>query len=315
MKVHILGAGSLGSAIGGALAAAGSEVTLITRSRAHVDAIENAGLRMRTDDGERVVKVHAALACDGLEPADLLIVLVKSFDTLEAITAARSIVGDNTTVLSLQNGLGHETVLAEVCGTERVIAGKSYVGGDMVRPGYVIAGTRGKRTIVGELDGNVTARITAISDEFERAGLSTTVSDNIMGVMWDKLLVNVSTGALSAITGLAYGELYRVPEIEACAVSAVCEAMAVAAAEGVTLSIDAPRDAWLMAGTGLPADFRTSMLQSLDKGSITEIDFINGAVVRIGRRHNVATPVNAALVAAVKGIEHRMFSEAKENAQ
>jgi 2-dehydropantoate 2-reductase len=315
MRVHILGAGSLGSAIGGTLAAAGTDVTLISRSHAHVEAIDNAGLRMRTDDGERVVKVHAAINCEGLEPADLLIVLVKSFDTLSAITAAQSIVGENTTVLSMQNGLGHETLLAEVCGAERVIAGKSYVGGDMVRPGYVIAGTRGKRTIIGELDGTITPRITAIRDEFERAGLTTIVSENIVGVMWDKLLVNVSTGALSAITGLAYGELYRVPEIEACAVAAVSEAMAVAAAEGVSLSIDAPRDAWLMAGTGLPADFRTSMLQSLDKGSITEIDYINGAVVRIGQRHSVATPVNAALVAAVKGIEHRMVVSQKDGPQ
>jgi len=123
--------------------------------------------------------------------------------------------------------------------------------------------------------------------------------------MWDKLLVNVSTGALSGITGQVYGSLYSVPEIEATATAAVGEAMAVAQAGGVSLSIKEPRDAWLIAAEGLPYEFKTSMLQSLDKGSLTEIDFINGFVVRAGRLHNVPTPVNQTLVAAIKGIERR----------
>lgn len=97
--------------------------------------------------------------------------------------------------------------------------------------------------------------------------------------MWDKLLVNVSTGALSGITHLAYGELYRVPEIEQSAVSAVREAMSVANAGGISLSIRDPKEAWIRASEGLPPEFKASMLQSLEKNSITEIDFINGAVV------------------------------------
>jgi len=111
---------------------------------------------------------------------------------------------------------------------------------------------------------------------------------------------------LSAITGQVYGSLYAVPEIEAAALAAVGEAMAVAEAGGGKLSIDTPRDAWMMAAEGLPYEFKTSMLQSLEKGSITEIDFINGAVVRAGLKHGVPTPVNQTLVAAIKGIERRM---------
>jgi 2-dehydropantoate 2-reductase len=187
-----------------------------------------------------------------------------------------------------------------------VLAGKTYVGGVMLAPGHVIAGTQGKRTVIGEIDGRVSERAKAIAAEFERAGLPCEVSDNIMGVMWDKLLINVSTGALSGITGQVYGSLYAVPEIEATAIAAVAEAMAVAEASGVKLSIKAPRDAWLMAAEGLPYEFKTSMLQSLEKGSITEIDFINGSVVRAGRKYNVPTPVNQTLVAAIKGIERRM---------
>lgn len=306
MKIYFLGAGALGCAIGGTLAAAGSEVTLIDPFKAHVDAINRDGLRMKDGDTQRVVKVRAALDGSGLEPADLVIVLVKSFHTRSAIEGAKDIVGPDTAVMSLQNGMGHEEILAEVVGREHVLAGKTYVGGVLLGPGNIIAGTRGKRTVIGELGGSISKRAKAIAAEFERAELPCEVSDNIMGVMWDKLLINVSTGALSGITGQVYGSLYAVPEIEATAIAAVAEAMAVAKVSGVTLSIKAPRDAWVMAAEGLPYEFKTSMLQSLEKGSITEIDFINGAVVRNGQKYNVPTPVNQTLVAAIKGIERRM---------
>lgn len=306
MKIYFLGAGALGCAIGGTLAAAGSDVTLIDPFQAHVDAINRDGLRMKVGDSERVVRVRAALDCAKLEAPDLLIVLVKSFHTRAAIEVAQDIVGPDTAVMSLQNGLGHEEILSEAVGAEHVLAGKTYVGGVMLGPGHVIAGTQGKRTVIGEIDGRISERATAIAAEFERAELPCEVSDNILGAMWDKLLINVSTGALSGITGQVYGSLYAVPEIEATAIAAVAEAMTVAKASGVKLSIKSPRDAWLMAAEGLPYEFKTSMLQSLEKGSITEIDFINGAVVRMGRKHNVPTPVNQTLVAAIKGIERRM---------
>lgn len=306
MKIYFLGAGALGCAIGGTLAAGGSDVTLIDRYQEHVDAINRDGLRMKEGETERVVHVKAATDCRGLPPADLVIVLVKSFHTRDAILSALPIVGERTAVMSLQNGLGHEDILAEAAGPSHVLAGKTYVGGVLLGPGRIIAGTRGKRTFIGELDGSISPRVAAIAEAFERAELPCTVSDNIVGTMWDKLLINVATGALSGVTGLPYGGLYAVPEIEACAVAAVGEAMAVARAAGIKLSIQEPRDAWVMAAEGLPAEFRTSMLQSLDKGAATEIDFINGAVVRAGQRRNVPTPVNQVLVAAIKGIERRL---------
>ncbi|MDR6861093.1 2-dehydropantoate 2-reductase [Variovorax guangxiensis] len=306
MKIYFLGAGALGCAIGGTLAAAGSDVTLIDPFQAHVDAINRDGLRIKVGDAERAVKVRAALESKGLEAPDLVIVLVKSFHTRSAIEGALSIIGPHTALMSLQNGMGHEEILACVAGREHVLAGKTYVGGVMLGPGRIIAGTQGKRTVIGELDGQISGRAKAIAAEFEGAELPCEVSDNIMGVMWDKLLINVSTGALSGITGQVYGSLYAVPEIEATAIAAVAEAMAVAEASGVKLSIKAPRDAWVMAAEGLPYEFKTSMLQSLEKGSITEIDFINGSVVRTGQKYNVPTPVNQTLVAAIKGIERRM---------
>ncbi len=303
MRICILGAGSLGSVIGGSLAGAGHDVSLVTRNEAHVTAIGRDGLVMRHGDGQTIVRLVARTSPHGLPPADLVVVLVKSLDTIGAIEAAQDIIGPQTTLLSLQNGMGQEDLLADRCGRERVIAGKTYVGGVLTQPGIVTAGTAGKETIIGELDGSLSPRVQSIAEAFRAAGLLTVVSDNIRGAIWDKLFVNVATGAVSAITGLAYGPLYAIPEIEACAVRAVAEAMHVAKSSGVAITTRQPVDAWTKASAGLPADFRASMLQSLDKGALTEVDFINGAVVRAGRAVGVETPVNETLVALVKGVE------------
>jgi 2-dehydropantoate 2-reductase len=303
MKICMLGSGALGSALGGVLTEGANDVWLVDAWTEHVDAMSRKGLTLRDGGVDRTVKVKARTAADGIGQVDLVVVLVKSYHTREAIEKARAIVGAETVVMSLQNGLGHEEILAEVVGRERVLAGKTYAGGVLLAPGHVIAGTKGKYTYIGELDGRITKRAQRIAETFTRAGLATEVSANIMGTMWDKLLINVATGALSGITRLPYGELYGVPEVRDCALAAVSEGIAVAKALGVKLTSDKPEDAWTLAAEGLPREFKTSMLQSIEKGAPTEIDFINGSVVRYGERAKVATPVNRALVACIKGIE------------
>ncbi len=303
MKICILGAGALGCALGAALTEAGNEVWLINRHAAQVDAMNQRGLLLRDAGVDRAVQVHAATQPQAAGVVDLVILLVKSFHTREAMESALSLLGPGTLVMSLQNGLGHEDILAGIVGRERLLAGKTYAGGSQLGPGHVLIGTRGKDTHIGELDGSITPRVQRIADVFNAAGLETFVSGNILGTIWDKLLINVATGALTGITRLTYGELYQRPELEACGVAAVAEAMAVAKASGVQLSITDPRQAWLKAGGGLPYEFKTSMLQSLEKGSVTEIDFVNGAVVQRGEQCGVATPVNQTLVACIKGIE------------
>jgi len=310
MKICILGSGALGSALGGVLTEGGNDVWLIDAWADHVDAMNTRGLTLRDGGVDRVVKVKAATSTEGIGPADLVIVLVKSYHTREAVETAGSIIGPDTAIMSLQNGLGHEEILADVAGRERVLAGKTYAGGVVLGPGHVIAGTRDKYTYIGELDGSVTERVTRIAYAMTRSGLSTTVSTNIMGTMWDKLLINVATGALAGITRLTYGGLYSVPEVKACALAAVSEGIAVAKALGVKLTSEDPEYAWNLAAEGLPPEFKTSMLQSIEKGLPTEIDFINGSVVRWGECSKVPTPVNPTLVACVKGIELCLSSRA-----
>lgn len=302
----MVGAGSLGSAIGGTLARAGGDVTLVTRNAAHVDAITAGGLRL--DDGERehVVQLTATTGCGDLAPVDLVIVLVKSFDTRDATEAARPVVGPDTTVLTLQNGVGCEEIIGDVVGLDRVVAGRTFVGGRLVEPGLVEYGVVGRRTTIGELDGVVTARIEAIAATFRSAHMDVDVSTDIVAMMWEKLFVNVATGAWSVLTGLPYGELSVDPDVERMAVATVAEAMAVARGLGIAVTTTDPSVPWQRAWEGLPYGFRASMLQSVDKGSRTEVDVMHGAVCRGGREAGVPTPINDTLLAAVKGLERRL---------
>ncbi len=306
MKICVLGAGSLGCAIGGTLAENGNEVWLVNRSAKRVAAIAQHGLIMRTGERERTVKVNATTDCTDVGTVDLVIVLVKSFHTRDAMQNAAPLIAPDTVVLSLQNGLGHEEVLAEFVPAAQIMLGKSYVGGQLLDLNTVIAGTVGKETIIGEFNGTVSPRIQKIADTFNSAGLKAEISANILGVVWDKIFVNVATGAVSGISGLPYGELYQSKELEATAIAAVTEAMAVSRAAGIKTSFTDPKAPWDKAGGGLPYEFKASMLQSIEKGSITEIDFVNGAVVRAGKKWGVPTPVNETLVACIKGIERRV---------
>ena len=310
MKFSILGAGALGSAMGGVLTEAGHEVWLITRNAAHVDAINQHGLTLRTAGVDRKVKAKASTQPQAAGVVDCVIVLVKSAQTEAALQAAQSLIGADTCVLSLQNGLGHEDLISAIVGKQRVLAGKTYCGGQMIAPGHVICGHVDKDTLIGELDGAISPRAVHIADAFNAAGLRTTVSGNIMGTMWDKLFINVATGAISGITRLAYGDLYQMPQLQAVAVAAVTEAMAVAKALGVRTSITEPVQAWHTAGAGLPFEFKPSILQTLERGVRSEIDYINGAVVRLGAAHGVPTPVNATLLACIQGIEKNLSAEA-----
>ena len=302
----VIGAGSLGSAIGGTLALAGHDVTLVTRNRAHVDAIDAGGLRL--DDGRSVRAVHvgAATGYAGLAVADLAIVLAKSFDTEEAVAAALPVVGDDTTVLTLQNGVGCEELVAAVVGAERVVGGRTFVGGRIVEPGLVEFGIVGRHTTIGELDGRRTDRIEAIAAAFTDAGMETSVSGDITAMMWEKLFVNVATGAWSALTRLPYGELSIQTDVEQMAIATVAEAITVARALGIAVTTSDPEVPWRRAWEGLPYGFQASMLQSVAKGSRTEVDVMHGAVCRGGREAGVPTPVNDTLWAAVRGLERHL---------
>lgn len=302
MKVCVLGAGSLGSTIGGALARTGNEVHFVGRE-AHMEAINDQGLVMVTPTGEEVAHPIGHTTPDGIGPCDLVIVLCKAFDTAKTMEEGKELIGPDTAVMSLQNGLGAEDVLSSIVGADHVIGGKTYIGGMLLEPGRVQATIPGKDTLIGELDGSITPRVEAIDKAFEEAGMHCIVSDNIIGVIWDKLLVNVATGAVCGITRLPYGDMYQEEKLTAVAAAAVKEGIQVAQAAGVVLSSEDPQYSLELARKGLPDSFKPSMLQSLEKNRPTEVGVINGAVVAQGKKYGVPTPINETLVACVTGIE------------
>lgn len=306
MKICFIGAGALGSALGGTLAFHGLDVTLIDHNQAHVDKINSNGLNLKEGDEIRNVKIKAATSTQKLPVMDLIIVLVKSFGTKKAIQDALPMIGAHTLVMSLQNGLGNEEAIMEVVGSERVIGGKTYAGGVFLGPGEVIAGTINKLTVIGEMDGRVTKRIKNVAEILTAHGLMTQISDNIVGMIWDKLLINAATGAVSALTRLPYGGLYNVREVKDVALEAVAEGIAVAKAKGIELSVEDPAAIWYKAAAGLPYMFKASMLQSIEAGKATEVDFINGQILYHGERLGIQTSVNKTLVAMVKGYEYWM---------
>lgn len=310
MKIVMLGAGALGSTIGGTLAMAGNSVVFVDTWKEHVDCICKNGLHMTDEKTDWHVPVHATIDANEAEEAELVIVLVKSFATKTAVAQLKAshVIGENTVVMSLQNGLGNEEAIAEVIGEKHVISGKTYVGGRLIEAGYVSAGVTGKWTYIGELDGSITPRIQKVAEVFQKAGLLCEVSENIKGLIWDKLLINVAAGALCGITRLPYGPLYEEDYIKDVAVMAIQEGIDVAKAAGIVLKSEKPEDAWYAASEGLPPTFKTSILQSLELKRPTEIDFINGSIVEWGKKYNIKTPVNQTLVACVKGIEKFILS-------
>lgn len=305
MKIVMLGAGALGSTIGGTLAMGGNDVYFVDMWQEHVDLINKDGLHMTNEKEDWYVRVDARTTADTIGEADLVIVLVKSFATKQAVEQLKqtNVIGKNTLVMSLQNGLGNEETIASVIGSENVISGKTYVGGRLIQAGYISAGVQGKWTYIGELNGEITDRIQTVCNVFNDAGLLCEVSDNIKGLIWDKLLINVAAGALCGITRLPYGPLYEEDYIKDVAVAAIQEGIQVAKAAGVVLKSEDPQYPWVAASEGLPGTFKTSILQSLELKRPTEIDFINGSIVEWGKKYGIATPVNQTLVACVKGIE------------
>ena len=305
MQIVMLGAGALGSTIGGTLAMGGNDVHFVDMWQEHVDLINKDGLHMTNEKDDWYVRVDERTTADTIGEADLVIVLVKSFATKQAVEQLKqtNVIGKNTLVMSLQNGLGNEETIASVIGSENVISGKTYVGGRLIQAGYISAGVQGKWTYIGELNGEITDRIQTVCNVFNDAGLLCEVSDNIKGLIWDKLLINVAAGALCGITRLPYGPLYEEDYIKDVAVAAIQEGIQVAKAAGVVLKSEDPQYPWVAASEGLPGTFKTSILQSLELKRPTEIDFINGSIVEWGKKYGIATPVNQTLVACVKGIE------------
>jgi 2-dehydropantoate 2-reductase len=293
MRVAVMGAGAIGCYYGGMLARAGHEVTLIGRPQ-HVEAIRRAGLRFETKAFDERVRLHASTEPQAARDADLVLFSVKSQDTETAGKALSPHVAREAAIVSMQNGVDNAERLAAMLGRD-VIPGVVYVAVEMAGPGHVRHHGRSELAI-----GQAPAS-DAIATAFRDAGVPVEVSENVAGVLWAKLIVNCAYNALSAITQLPYGRLAQGDGIPAVMRDVVEECLAVARASGIQVVGDMHKATERIAQT-MPGQY-SSTAQDLARGKQTEIDYLNGFVVRKGEALGVPTPVNRVLLALVKLLE------------
>lgn len=296
MKVAVMGAGAVGCYYGGMLARAGHEVTLIARPQ-HVAAVERDGLRMETRAFDERVRVGADTDASAAEGADLILFCVKSTDTESAGAQLKPYLGPNTLVLTLQNGVDNAERLRTVLPPEQVAAAVVYVATEMAGPGHVKHHGRGELVI------EPSASSEAVAAALTIAKVPTEISDNARGALWVKLTINCAYNAVSAIAQLPYGKAVQGMGIPDVMRDVVAECKAVAAADGVTMPGDVAATV-LKLVEAMPTQY-SSTAQDLRAGKRSEIDFLNGFVVRRGEALGVPTPANRVLWALVKLLEGR----------
>lgn len=295
LRVAVMGAGAVGCYYGGMLARAGHAVTLIGRPD-HVAAIRRHGLRLEARGFDEHIALQAATEPAAVAGAQLVLFCVKSTDTASAAASIAPHLSADTLLLTLQNGVDNDIRLRESLPQE-VLAAVVYVATAMAGPGHVRHHGRGE-LVIGP------SRLSVpVAQALIGAGVPTTVSDNVRGALWAKLILNCAYNGLSAITRMPYGELVRQPGITATIAGLVAECRAVAQAEGIAVPGDvdaAVRDiATTMAGQ------HSSTAQDLMRGKPSEIDHLNGYVMARGAARGIATPLNATVLALVKALEDR----------
>lgn len=304
MHVLILGAGALGSLLGARLARTGVRLSLFTRNTEHLWAIRDYGLRVEERDGlEHSVEIAVfGRSRDIPQPADLVLVAVKSPDTREAVRGILDLTHRQTVFLTLQNGIGNVETIMDAAGEGRVLAGTTSQGATLTAPGRVRHGGDGA-TLVGEPDGPPTERAGAAAALFRSAGLEAQAAGHMREHLWEKLLVNAAINPTTALAGVSNGWIAEPGPGRKIAVEVLREALTVAEAIGIRVREDAEQHVFDVARA--TASNRSSMLQDLEHGKPTEIEAITGAVVRLGVEHGVEVPVNRTLLNLVKLIEAR----------
>lgn len=305
MKIVIMGAGAMGSLFGGFLSVSGEEVWLVDIWKEHIEAILTHGLTIEEKGEEKTLFPHATTDPKTIGKADLVLYFVKTYDTEKAVKDSLVLEKEDTLFLTLQNGLGNEETICKQVNPEKVLLGVTGQGATLLGPGRIRHGGTGK-SYVGELNGKLTERVNQIARIFSQSGIETEVSSKIHHLVWEKLFVNVGLNALAAITGLKNGQILDYPETLRLLECLVSEAVEVAKRKGIEIQGN-PLDR-VKAVLEATRENRCSMGQDLDRKRRTEIDAINGAIVREAERLGIPVPYNRMMTDLIKVIE-KTFSQ------
>jgi 2-dehydropantoate 2-reductase len=298
MDIAVVGPGGVGGYFGGLLAKAGNNVTFMARGQ-HLEAIKANGLRVSHQEGEFTLPVRATDDPGEAGPVELVIFTVKTYDTEDALPLVKALMGPETAVLTLQNGVESYQVLGRALGEERVLPGAAYIESGVVAPGHVRQMGDIVRIVLGEVDGSESPRSRKICEALRDGGINNELSPDVLITLWTKFLFIASLAGVTSACRRQMGLLLEDPAYRGMLVSAMEEIEAVARARGVGL------DPQVVPNTmayieGSVKDLKASMHTDLEMGRRLELEALNGAVVRLGREAGAETPVNNMLYLVLK---------------
>jgi 2-dehydropantoate 2-reductase len=305
MKIAIVGTGAMGSVYAGLFASAGHEVWAIDRWREHVEAMRNNGLRVEGASGDRTVRVNATTEPRDAGTCDLVVLATKAMHVAQAAEGLKPLLGPQTPVLSIQNGLGGPDTAASILGKERVMVG--VVGGfgaSMRAPGH--AHHNGWELVrLGEFGGPITERLKKVEELWRGAGFRVKVFDDIDQLVWEKLLCNCAYSGPCAIAECTVGEVMADPDLSRISAACATEGFAVASRRRIKLGFDDPVAYVRNFGSKIP-HARPSVLLDLMAKRKSEIDVINGSIPRVAQQVGLQAPANATLTALVLAKERQL---------
>jgi len=289
MRIAVVGAGGVGGYFGGRLALAGEQVHLLARG-AHLAAIRERGLRVRSVAGDFEVAVPATDDPAEVGPCDYVLFCVKSYDTEEAAATLPALIADGTAVISLQNGVDNEEKLVRAIGPGHVLGGVTFIYATIAEPGLILQSGGPRQIVIGEMDGSKSERAEGLAAACRAAGIDATATDEIHWLLWDKLALICAHAGMTAGVRLSIGEIREVPEAMDAFRRIVEEVRAVAAAEEVDLGADVV-DRHEAFSRSLEPDSFSSLHYDLTHGRRMELEALHGEVVRRARSHGMRVPV------------------------
>ncbi len=307
MRIAVLGSGGTGGYYGALLARSGQEVSFIARG-AHLRAMRERGLQVLSVFGDFHIQPH--LVTDkpaDVGPVDVLLFCTKTYDTDIAAESARPLVGPETGVLSIQNGIDATDRIGRVVGMEHMLAGATWISSAIDAPGVIKQASDFRRLVFGELDGSITARAQAIHDALKAAGVTVELSQSILKVIWTKFVFISGVSALGSLTRLPMAAFRAVPETRNMLTNLMQEVVALAAASGMPLDTDVVKNALAFIDNAGP-NIKASMQLDVESGHRTELESMIGIIGRRGRQLGVPTPVADFVYASLLPVELRARS-------
>ncbi|MFP4142566.1 MAG: ketopantoate reductase family protein [Thermoplasmata archaeon] len=298
MKICVMGAGAVGGYFGGKLALNGNDVSFIARGD-HLEVLKKDGLKVESTVHEDFqISVKATDDPGEIGTVDLVLFTVKAYDTEQAGEQIRPLIGSDTTILSLQNGIDNEKILSEMYGEEKVVGGVAYILSRLKESGIIHHESLG-RIEIGELDGEVSERLNNIKKIFEDSGIGCSITTDITKVLWRKLAFNCGLNAITALTESSLDVILNIKESREVFRSSIKEALKVGIASGVEMDEDKIIEE-LMEISNEAGPMKSSMFYDRKKGKELELDPINGKIIEMGNDLGIETPVNKTLYGCLR---------------